>query len=98
MEAVYHRCLRRELERRCVPCVSEVALPIRYKGEQLDYGYRVDLVVRECLLVEIKSVQELLPIHEAQMLTYLRLSTISAGLLINFNVTQLHRGVRRLLI
>lgn len=68
-----------------------------YKGIRLDSNYRVDLIVEECVIVEVKSVTEILPVHHAQVLTYLKLTTCPAGLLINFNVARLMDGVRRLL-
>ena len=71
-------------------------LPVAYKGVQLDCGYRLDLVIEDKLIVELKTVQELSPIHEAQLLTYLKLSGLTVGLLINFNVPILRRGIRRL--
>ncbi len=97
-ESAYQRCLRRELRLRSIQYASEVALPVCYKGERLDCGYRLDLVVAGCLIVEVKSVETLLPIHKAQLLTYLRLASISAGLVITFNVSSLRHGVRRLLL
>jgi GxxExxY protein len=98
LESAYQPCLRRELRLRSIQYASEVALPVCYKGEPLDCGYRLDLVVAGCLIVEVKSVEQLLPIHKAQLLTYLRLASISAGLVINFNVSSLRHGVRRLLL
>jgi GxxExxY protein len=75
-----------------------VELPVEYKQIKLDCGYRIDLLVDDRIIVELKSVEQLLPIHEAQILTYLKLSGVSVGLLINFNVTVLKRGVRRFVI
>ena len=98
LESVYQRCLRRELRLRSIPYASEMALPISYKGERLDCGYRVDLIVARCVLVEVKRVERLLPVHQAQLLTYLRLSAMPIGLLINFNVRALHLGVKRLVL
>jgi GxxExxY protein len=76
----------------------EVPLPVRYKETLLDCGCRIDLVVRGDLLIEIKSVETLLPIHQAQILTYMRLSKIGVGLLINFNVTKLQNGIKRFVL
>jgi GxxExxY protein len=73
----------------------QVELPVRYKDVLLDCGYRMDLVVANCVVVEVKSVQTLEAIHEAQLLTYLRLSKLKVGLLINFNVTVLKKGIKR---
>ena len=76
----------------------EVPLPVRYKDLLLDCGYRIDLLVRRNLIVEIKSVETLLPIHQAQILTYMRLANVSFGLLINFNVTKLQNGIKRFVL
>ena len=76
----------------------EVPLPIRYKEMLLDCGYRIDLVVSGDLFVEIKSVETLLPIHQAQILTYMRLAKIPVGLLINFNLTKLQSGIKRFVL
>jgi GxxExxY protein len=76
----------------------EVPLPVRYKDLLLDCGYRIDLLVRRDLIVEIKSVETLLPIHQAQILTYMRLANVSLGLLINFNVTKLQNGIKRFVL
>ena len=85
----------RELELRGVPYECEVGLPIEYKGIILDAGYRIDLIVAGEVIVEIKAVEKLLPIHEAQLLMYLRLSGKRVGLLINFNVPILKDGIIR---
>ena len=76
----------------------EMPLPVRYKKVLLDCGYRIDLLVSDQLILEIKSVETLLPIHQAQILTYMRLSEISVGLLINFNVTKLQNGIKRFVV
>lgn len=95
LESSYERCLARELELRSVPVARQRTLPIVYEGERLDEGYRLDLVVDDRVIVEVKSCEKLAPIHEAQLLTYLRLSGLRLGLLINFNVTLLKDGIRR---
>ena len=95
LESVYHACLSHELTLRGITFRQEVELPISYKGVKLDCGYRVDLIVDEKVVVELKSVQEVLPVHEAQLLTYLRLTGLRVGLLINFNVAVLKNGIRR---
>jgi GxxExxY protein len=97
LESSYHSCLCRELQLRGIPHRSQVDLPIDYKGVQIDKGYVLDLLVENSLIVEIKSVEKLLPIHSSQLMTYLRLRSASAGLLINFNVRMLIDGIRRLL-
>ena len=76
----------------------EVPLPVRYKDILLDCGYRIDLLVSADLIVEVKSVETLLPIHQAQILTYMRLAKIPIGLLINFNVTKLQNGIKRFVL
>ena len=96
LESAYEECLCRELSLRQVPYERQRALPVEYKGLRLDCGYRLDLVVDGQVVVEVKAVEALMPIHEAQVLTYLRLGGWKAGLLINFNVPILKRGIRRL--
>jgi len=73
-------------------------LPVEYKGIRLDCGYRIDLFVEESLIVELKSVEKILPIHEAQLLTYMKLANIKVGLLINFNVKYLKSGIKRMVL
>jgi GxxExxY protein len=96
LESAYEECLCHELRLAGLGFERQRPLPVAYKGVQLDCGYRLDLVIEEKLIVELKAVQELLPIHEAQLLTYLKLSGLTVGLLINFNVPVLRRGIRRL--
>jgi GxxExxY protein len=95
LESSYQVCMRRELALRGLPFEYERPLPVVYKGVALDCGYRVDLLVAGAVVVEIKSVEALAPIHEAQLLTYLRLGGWKVGLLINFNVPVLIDGVKR---
>ena len=97
LESSYHGCLRRELQLREISYRSQVALPLEYKGVQIDRGYVIDLLIEDSLIVEIKSVERLLPIHASQLMTYMRLRRASAGLLINFNVHTLCAGLRRIL-
>jgi GxxExxY protein len=96
LENVYEECLCRELELRETPFERQKELPIEYKGIKLDCGYRLDIVADEDLIVELKSCDSLQPIHEAQLLTYLRLTKTKVGLLINFNVPVLKAGIKRL--
>ena len=96
LESAYEACLGRELELRGISFQRQVALPVAYKGEELECGYRMDLIVEDEVVVEVKAVDTLLPIHDAQLLTYLRLSGRPVGLLINFNVPFLKNGIRRL--
>jgi len=95
LESAYQACMCRELSLRGIPFRCEVELPVEYKGSRLDCGYRMDLVVDGRVLVELKSVERFSTIHESQLLTYLRLSKIRVGLLINFNVPVLRRGIVR---
>lgn len=96
-ESACQRCLCRELRRRGVTFVANVPIPLVYKGEPLGCAYRADLVVGGELLVELKSVAQILPVHSAQVLAYLRLLNLRNGLLINFNVPYLKDGVRSIL-
>ena len=96
LESVYEECLCRELELREIPYERQKELPIEYKGVKLDCGYRLDVLADESLILELKSIENLEPIHEAQLITYLRLTGIKIGLLINFNVPVLKEGLKRL--
>ena len=98
LESSYAQCMRRELTVRGIPFRAEHAVRIDYKGVLLDPAYRVDLIVDNAVVVELKSVERLMSIHDAQVLTYMRLSSCPAGLLINFNVPKLVDGVRRLIL
>ena len=96
LESAYEACLCHELELRGVTYERQVALPVTYKGIRLDCGYRLDIVVQELVIIELKAVERIESIHEAQLLTYLRLTNLWLGLLINFNVPILHQGIKRL--
>jgi GxxExxY protein len=96
LESVYEECLCRELELRKIPFERQKDLPIDYKGVKLNAGYRLDLLVDDQLIVELKSCDSLLPIYEAQLLTYLRLTGFKLGLLINFNIPLLKDGIKRI--
>ncbi|MHB1134850.1 MAG: GxxExxY protein [Chloroflexota bacterium] len=98
LEAVYQACLARELTLRQVPFEQEVPLPVEYKGVRLDCGYRLDFVVGGTVVVELKAVDELRPVHEAQLMTYLKVTGCRVGLLVNFNVSALKQGLRRKVI
>ena len=98
LESTYRQCLACELANAQIPFQIELPLPVRYKDILLDCGYRIDLLVSGDLIVEIKSVETLLPIHQAQILTYMRLAKIPIGLLINFNVTKLQNGIKRFVL
>ncbi len=96
LESAYEACLCRELALQGLRFVRQRPLPIEYKGLHVDCAYRLDLVVEERILVELKAVERLMPIHEAQVVTYLRLAGLPVGLLVNFNVLVLKTGLRRL--
>ena len=98
LESAYEACLCHELGLKQIPYERQKSLPVIYKGLSLECGYRIDVLVDEKVVLEIKSVEGLLPIHEAQMLTYMRLGGWKAGLLINFNVPLLKQGIRRLVL
>jgi GxxExxY protein len=98
LESAYEECLAYELKLSGIAFQRQAELPVTYKGLRLDCCYRMDLVVENALLLEIKSVELLLPIHEAQLLTYLKLSGIGTGLLMNFNERYLKDGLRRMVV
>jgi GxxExxY protein len=95
LESAYEECLCHELHLRGLDFKRQVALPLLYKGLKLDCGYKLDLIVQDQVILELKAVDKLLPIHEAQLLTYLRLTGKRVGLLINFNVPLLTQGIIR---
>ena len=95
LESSYRECLCRELSLRGLNFRRECGIPLEYKGIHLDCGYRMDLLVGELVVVEIKAVEQLAPVHDAQLLTYLRVGGWKVGLLINFNVVLLKHGIRR---
>ena len=95
LESAYHLCLAHELTLRGLDFQKEVPLPVQYKDQHLDGGYRADFIVAEKVIVELKAIDQLDPIHEAQLLTYLKLSKCHVGLLINFNVQTLKDGIIR---
>lgn len=95
LESAYEQCLAHELSRNGIQFALQHPQPVEYKGLKLDCGYRLDLLVEEELIVELKSVNGLSAIHKAQMLTYMKLSGVNTGLLINFNVTRLKDGIKR---
>lgn len=97
LESAYQACLAHEMKCRAIKFDREVALPIIYRDVRLDCGYRLDFVVEEAVVVELKSVEKVLPIHKAQLLSYLRLANHKLGLLINFNVQLLTKGVTRII-
>ena len=98
LESTYEKCLAHELRAHDIEFVTQMVLPVEYKGLSLDCGYRVDMVVEERLIVELKSVDSLQRIHEAQLLTYMKLANIRIGLLINFNTKLLKDGIKRFVL
>ncbi len=96
LENAYETCLKHELEKRGLQAEQQVGLPIIYDGIKMDVGYRLDLLVEGCVIVELKAGDRLTPVHEAQLLSYLKLSGKKVGLLINFNVAQLKNGIKRM--
>jgi GxxExxY protein len=95
LENTYLACLQHELEKAGFRSEAQVGLPVYYDGVKLDLGYRIDLLVEDLVIVELKSVDAIAPVHQAQVLSYLKLSGKSLGLLINFNVVHLKDGIRR---
>lgn len=97
LESVYEICLCHELSLRGIPFQRQVELPVCYEGIRLEAGFRIDILVDSCLVVELKTVDSLSPLHEAQLLTYLKLSNNRLGLLLNFNVPIMKQGIKRLI-
>jgi GxxExxY protein len=97
LESAYKSCLSRELTWRGIDFQRQVLLPVEYRGIRLDCGYRLDLVVQRSVIVEVKALGKILPIHRAQVLTYLKLTSLRLGLLINFNVEVLRSGIYRII-
>ncbi len=98
LESTYEACLAYELEQAGLAVCRQMPMPVAYKGVTLDCGYRVDLLVEGRLIVELKSVDRVLPIHEAQLLSYMKLANVQVGLLINFNVPVLKEGIKRMVL
>jgi len=98
LESTYEQCLAHELTDEKISFKVQKALPVLYKGVNIDCGYRVDLLIEDKLIVELKSVEKMLGVHEAQLLTYIKLSGINLGLLINFNSKVLKDGLKRFVL
>ena len=96
LESTYEACLIHELKSRDLLVQNQLALPVNYRDMQIDTGYQIDLLVEKEVIVELKAVEKLLPIHQAQLLTYLKLSQKKVGLLINFNSLRLKYGIKRI--
>jgi len=98
LESAYEICLVHELKKNGVNVLSQVALPVFYDGVQLDVGYRIDVLVEDCVVVELKAVEKLTSLYQAQLMSYLKLSGKRVGLLINFNTEHLRDGIKRIIL
>jgi len=98
LEAAYEQCFAKELNLEEIKFKTQVPLPVKYKGMKLECGYRVDFLVEKALIIELKSIEKILDIHKAQILTYMKLASIKVGLLINFNVKLLKNGIQRFVL
>jgi len=96
LESAYQACLLHELRKQGVDVASQVGLPVIYEGERIELGYRIDLLVENLVIVEVKCVEAVHPVHQAQLLSYMRLSGVGVGLLINFHVAHLRDGIKRM--
>ncbi len=97
LESAYEMCLARELSLAAIPFTMQVPLPVDYKGVRLDCGFRID-VLMDGLLLELTAVEQLMPVHDAQILTYMKLAKVRVGLLVNFNVSKLKNGIKRFVL
>ena len=98
LESVYEICLIKELDKKGLNVRSQVSLPVYYKGEKLDTNFRIDLFVENEIIIELKTVNKILPVHKAQVITYLKLANKKLGLLINFNEALLKNGFKRIIL
>src|SRR5437763_1191955 len=98
LESAYQVVMVYELKKRGLRIQHEVPLPVVYEEVRLEAGYRIDLIVNECVIVELKAIEKILPVHEAQLLTYLKLTGYRLGLLINFNTTLIKEGIKRVIL
>ena len=98
LESTYEQCLAHELKGAGIPFMLQHPMPVNYSGVKLDCGYRVDLFIDNKIIVELKSVEKLLPIHQAQLLTYMKLAEIKIGLLMNFNVRFMKNGIKHMVL
>lgn len=98
LESAYEECLAYELKVQGLDIKRQIELPIKYKSVELKCGYRMDILIPDKLVIELKTVEKLLPIHQSQILTYLRLSGVKTGLLINFYTTLLKNGIKRIVL
>ena len=98
LESAYQQCLAYELSTNNIEFVSEHNIPVKYKEVNIDCGFRADIIVADNVILELKAVDKILPIHEAQLLTYLKITGIKLGLIINFNVVLLKQGIKRIIL
>jgi GxxExxY protein len=98
LESAYQKCLAHELTKRGLTVECEVTLPIIYDGQEIETGYRIDMLVNDCIIIENKTVEEILPVHQAQLLTYMRLSKIKLGFLLNWKVSLMKHGIKRMVL
>lgn len=98
LESVYELCLAHELRRRGVPLETQVKLPITYEGLTIDAGLRLDMIVARNVIVEVKAVEKMVPVFDAQLLTYLKLTKLRLGILVNFNVPLIRDGIKRIVL
>jgi len=98
LESTYEQCLAHELSLSDIPFKLQFPLPVKYKDIKLNCGYRIDLFVDDKIIVELKSVEKIMPVHRAQLLTYMKLCEVKVGLLINFNVEMLKAGIKRFVL
>jgi GxxExxY protein len=98
LESVYEQCLSYELQQAGIPFQTQIPLPIEYKQVRLDCAYRIDMLIDNQLILELKAVEALLKVHDAQLLSYMKLAKVHVGILINFNVDLLKKGIRRLVL
>ncbi len=98
LESTYEQCLAREMYASGLKFKLQYLLPVKYKGVELDCGYRIDVLVENSIILELKSVEKIMPIYEAQILTYMKLANIKTGLLLNFNVERLKDGIKRFVL
>lgn len=98
LESAYEACLAFEIRENGLSVVTQVSLPVIYREVKVDAGFRIDLMVENCIIVEIKAVEKMNPLYEAQLLTYMKLSGIRLGFLINFNVPHLKNGIKRMVV
>ena len=98
LESAYETCLVKELADQGITCRRQVPLPVKYKGVELEAGYRIDILVENKVIIELKTAERFMPVHSAQMMTYLRLSGCRVGLLLNFNVRSMKNGIKRVVV